>query len=63
MKRYVLTTGVLFLALLGAHIARAIQERHLVRDPWFLLTSVISLVLVIWAWRLYRRLAAASAPP
>jgi hypothetical protein len=62
MKSYVLTTGLLFLAVLGAHIARAIQERHVMRDPWFLLTSLIALVLVLWAWRLYRRLAAAGAP-
>jgi hypothetical protein len=63
MKSYVLTTGFLFLALLGAHIARAIQERQLMRDPWFLVTSVVSLVLVIWAWRLYRRLGAGPAAP
>jgi hypothetical protein len=61
MKSYVRTTGVLFLALLGAHVARAIQERQLLRDPWFLLTSAISVVLVVWAWRLNRRLGA--TPP
>jgi hypothetical protein len=61
MKSYVLTTGILFLALLGAHIARASQERQLMRDPWFLLTTVISLALVIWAWRLFRRLTTAPA--
>lgn len=63
MKLYVLVTGFLFLAILGAHIARAFHERHVMRDPWFLLTSAISLVLVIWAWRLHRRLAAAPTTP
>lgn len=62
MKSYVLTTGFLFLAILGAHIARVFQERHLARDPWFLLTSIISLALVIWAWRLFRRLATPPTP-
>jgi hypothetical protein len=62
MKRYVLTTGLLFLTLFGAHVARVIQERHLARDPWFVLTSLLSFVLVIWAWRLYRHAAAGTHP-
>lgn len=61
MKTYVLTTGSLFLLLLGAHVARAIREPHLLRDPWFMLTSLISLVLLVWAWGLYRRLPPAGA--
>lgn len=60
MKSYVLTTGILFFALFGAHVARVIQERHLARDPWFVVTSLLSLVLVVWAWRLYRHVAAAT---
>ena len=52
MKNYVMTTGVLFLLLAAAHVFRGVQERHLIRDPWFLLTTVIALVLAGWALRL-----------
>ena len=59
MKSYIVTTGLLFLALVGAHVARVVQERHLVRDPWFVVTTILSIALAVWAWRLYRRLPAA----
>jgi len=59
MKSYIVTTGLLFLALVGAHVARVAQERHLVRDPWFVVTTILSIALAVWAWRLYRRLPAA----
>ena len=59
MKSYIVTTGLLFLALVGAHVARVVQERHLVRDPWFVVTTILSIALAVWAWRLYRRLRAA----
>ena len=54
MKAYLTTTGILFLLLVVAHVMRAVQEPQLARDPWFLLTSVISLVLAGWAFRLIR---------
>lgn len=54
MKAYLVTTGVLFLALAVAHVLRIFQERHLARDPWFGLTTVLALVLAAWALRLYR---------
>lgn len=59
MKSYIVTTGLLFLALVGAHVARVVQERHLVRDPWFVVSTILSIALAVWAWRLYRRLPAA----
>jgi asparagine N-glycosylation enzyme membrane subunit Stt3 len=59
MKSYLITTGFLFLALVGAHVARAVQERDLARDPWFVVTTILSIALAVWAWRLYRRLPAA----
>lgn len=57
MKSYIVTTGLL--ALVGAHVARVVQERHLVRDPWFVVSTILSIALAVWAWRLYRRLPAA----
>ena len=55
MKAYPVTPGILFLALAVAHVLRVVSERHLARDPWFLLTTVLSLAMTVWALRLYRR--------
>jgi len=40
MKAYVITTGALFGLLTLAHIWRAIDERHLATDPWYILITV-----------------------
>ena len=55
MKVYIATTGLLFLALVVAHALRLVPEPHLARDPWFLLTTIISLGMASWAFMLYRR--------
>ena len=54
MKAYVATTGILFVLLTVAHVVRVFQETHLARDPWFLLVTVLTFILAIWALRLYR---------
>ena len=53
MKAYVLVTGSLFVLLLCAHIWRAMLETHLLRDPFFIGTTVISAALALWALRLF----------
>ena len=53
MKAYLLTTGVLFLALAVVHVLRVLQEQHLARDPWFIATTLIAITLAGWAYRLY----------
>ena len=63
MKSYLATTGVLFVLLAVAHVIRGIQEPHLTRDPWFMLTSVIAIALAIWAFRLYRSTTRLKRPP
>ncbi len=60
MKAYLATTGVLFVAVAAAHVLRAVLERHLAGDPWFVLTTIVALALAAWALRLYR---AISKPP
>jgi len=62
VKAYLAVTGVLFLALAVAHVLRVIQERQLAGDPWFILTTVISVGLAVWALWLYRGAAAARRP-
>lgn len=55
MKAYVVTTGALFALLTIAHVARIIQEgAHVAADPWFLLTTVISVAMFVWAMRMLR---------
>jgi len=63
MRLYLATTGVLFLLIAGAHALRVTQERHLLRDPWFLLTTVIALFLAGWAFRLIRSAKRPGASP
>ena len=62
MKAYLATTGFLFLALVVAHMLRLRPEPHLARDPWFLLTTLISLGMAAWAFILFRG-TSRSQPP
>ena len=58
MKAYVVTTAVIFFLVVLAHIARIFAEgAHLLIQPVFAFTSVLSIVLTIWSWRLVRRLS------
>jgi uncharacterized membrane protein len=56
MKAYVIATGAIFALLTIAHVARVAMEKHLATDPVFILFTVLSAALSIWAWRVYRRL-------
>jgi hypothetical protein len=61
MKAYFVITGLVFLALVVAHVLRVVQERHLIMDPWFIGSTLVSLALAVWAFRLLR--AQGSQPP
>jgi hypothetical protein len=63
MKAYIATTGTLFVLLALAHVIRVFQEPHLASDPWFLITTLLSLVLAGWAFRLYRSASKFNRPP
>ncbi len=54
MRAYVITTGALFGLLTIAHIVKIILERRLIPDPVFIIFTLISAVLTIWAWRVLR---------
>ena len=55
MKAYVMTTGAVFGLITVAHLLRIIAEGpHLAADPWFVLLTVLSGTLCLWAWRLLR---------
>ena len=53
MKAYILTTGILFGLLTALHVWRAMVEgAHLATDPWYVLATLATTVLYLWALRL-----------
>jgi hypothetical protein len=52
MRAYLAVTGTVFALLTLAHIWRAIVESRLATDPWFILVTLLSAVLCLWACRL-----------
>jgi hypothetical protein len=58
MKAYLAITGLAFVLIAAAHVARVIAEGlHLLKEPIFLFTPVLSLACATWAWRLLRQLS------
>jgi hypothetical protein len=50
MRCYVIATGIAFALIFVAHVARLFAEGiWLLREPMFILTSILSLGLAIWA--------------
>jgi hypothetical protein len=55
MRAYLWTTGVIFGLITVAHIARVISESHdLIRDPFYVLLTVLAAGMCVWAVRLLR---------
>jgi hypothetical protein len=55
MKAYVITTGLLFGFLTLAHLLRIfLENRNLATDPFYVLITVATAALSVWAWRLLR---------
>ena len=56
VRAYVITTGCVFFVIVLLHRVRVLFEgAHMLRDPGFIVTTVIAIALVIWAWRPVRR--------
>ena len=55
MKAYLATTALIFIALVVAHVMRMFVEPFVARDPWFLITTFVSLTLASWGILLYRQ--------
>ena len=54
MKSYLLTTGAIFGLLLVSHVARVVVEGiYLIREPIFVLTTIASGAVFIWAITLF----------
>jgi len=55
MKAYVMTTGAVFGLITLAHVLRIIAEGpHLLTEPLWVLLTVATAALTVWAWRLLR---------
>ena len=55
MRAYVLTTGVIFGIVTLAHVWRMVEERPMATEPWYILITVATGALCLWAWRVLRR--------
>jgi hypothetical protein len=59
---YIFVTAVVFGLIVVAHGARIVAEGlNAVHDPWFVLTSLAALALLVWAVCLLRRRTSATA--
>lgn len=58
MRAYIITTGIIFALIAIAHIARiATEATHVLREPIFLVLTVVTAALSIWAFVLLRRVS------
>ena len=55
MKAYLITTGTVFGLITLAHICRVFAEGSHVADPFFILLTVATAGLCLWAVQLLRR--------
>lgn len=63
MRAYLLTTGSIFALLVVTHVVRGVVESHLLRDPFFVVMTVLAAALAGWAFHLLRRCAGDATPP
>jgi hypothetical protein len=55
MRGYVITTGIVFILIVFAHIARAVAEGPaLLKEPFYIITTFAAVALSLWAWRVLR---------
>lgn len=63
MKAYLVVTGVAFMLLVAAHVARIVVEGwHVAGSPAFIISTFVAVAMCVWAACLYRRLSS-RAPP
>lgn len=55
MKLYLIITGIIFALITIAHIVRMVVEPHVLTEPVYLLLTLVSAALAIWAVLLLRR--------
>ncbi len=54
MRAYTLVTGIVFAILVAVHLARiALEGLHVLREPFFVVSTAIAAALSLWAMRLW----------
>ncbi|MEZ6060929.1 MAG: hypothetical protein R3C19_11250 [Planctomycetaceae bacterium] len=52
MRAYIVTSGIIFALITVAHFVRILFENpRLARDPVFVLLTVLTIVMTVWAWK------------
>jgi hypothetical protein len=57
MKAYVITTGVIFALITISHVVRMAVESRVLTEPVYLLLTLLSAALTVWAVIVLRRLS------
>lgn len=57
MKAYIITSGAIFALITIAHIAHIAMETHVLREPFFLVLTLLAAALSIWAFVVLRRVS------
>jgi len=57
MRAYIITTGAIFALITIAHVARLATESHVLREPIFLLLTILAAALSVWAFVVLRRVS------
>lgn len=57
MKAYIVTSGAIFALITIAHIAHIAMETHVLREPFFVLLTLLAAALSIWAFLVLRRVS------
>jgi hypothetical protein len=56
MRAYIIITGLVFAAIVLAHVARLVSEgSRVASQPVFLIGTLVAGSLAAWSWRLLRR--------
>ena len=57
MKCYIAVSGTIFALLVVMHIWRAsVEGAGILKQPFFIIPTVLAAGMAIWAWRVYRKL-------
>lgn len=55
MRLYVIITGAIFALITVAHLARMVMEPRVLTEPEYILLTILSAALAIWAVVVLRR--------
>jgi hypothetical protein len=57
MKAYIMTTGVVFALIAIAHVVHIAMERTVLREPMFLVLTLLAVAFSVWAFVVLRRVS------